>query len=84
MSRKKQKSLKGYIENVQGDLCKIVDIYLSELSNPEKIEGAPINQIASALGTIIEKFTKNSGSEPDNGMLEQLIADLKNDDSSTE
>ena len=45
MSRKKQKSLRGYIEDVQGELCKIVDIYLSELSNREKIEGALLNSI---------------------------------------
>lgn len=82
MKQKKHTTLQQYIGESQSELCKIADMYLDELSNREKLEGAPLNQIASALGTLIEKFTKNFGGEPDNGMLEQLISELKNDDSS--
>lgn len=63
-------------------MCKIVDMYLRELSNREKLENAPINQIASALGVIIEKFTKNADTSRDDGMIEELINGLKNNDSS--
>lgn len=38
---------------------KLIKLYMKELSNPEKIENAPINQIASALGTLIEKFGRD-------------------------
>ena len=83
MSKKKQKNLRAYMEQLQGKLCDIVDMYLGELSSREKLENAPINQIASALGVIIEKFTKNAADQEDNGMLEELISGLKNNDSSS-
>lgn len=41
---------------------KLIRLYMKELSRPEKLEGAPINQIASALGTLIEKFGKQAES----------------------
>ncbi len=37
---------------------KLIRLYMRELSRPEKLEGAPLNQIASALGTLVEKFGK--------------------------
>ena len=83
MRKKKQKNLRIHMEELQGKLCDVVDMYLSELSSREKIENAPINQIASALGVLIEKFTKNAPGGEDNGMLEQLIEGLKKDDSSS-
>ena len=83
MRRKKQKNLRVHIEELQGKLCDVVDMYLSELSSREKLENAPINQIASALGVLIEKFTKNAADDGDNGMLEELISGLKNNDSSS-
>lgn len=83
MRKKKQKNLRVHMEELQGKLCDVVDMYLSELSSREKIENAPINQIASVLGVLIEKFTKNAPGSEDNGMLEQLIEGLKKDDSSS-
>lgn len=84
MSKKKQTNLHSYIEEIQGEVCNIVGMYLGELKNREKLEGAPIHQIASAVGTILEKFTKHIGQPADNGMLEELISALKNDDSSND
>lgn len=83
MRKKKQKNLRAHMDELQGKLCDVVDMYLSELSSREKLENAPINQIASALGVLIEKFTKNAVSGEDNGMLEELISGLKNNDSSS-
>ena len=59
MIENQHKNLRSYIEVLQEELCSIVDMYLKELSNRDKLENAPINQVASALGVIIEKFTKN-------------------------
>ena len=83
MRKNRQKNLRAYMEELQGKLCDIVDMYLNELSCREKLENAPINQIASALGVLIEKFTKNAPDDVDNGMLEELISGLKNNDSSS-
>lgn len=82
MTDNQHKNLRSYIEVLQEELCGIVDMYLKELSNRDKLENAPINQVASALGVIIEKFTKNIGQQEDNGMIEELIRGLKNNDSS--
>lgn len=82
MTDNQHKNLRSYIEVLQEELCSIVDMYLKELSNRDKLENAPINQVASALGVIIEKFTKNTHQQQDNGMLEELIRGLKNNDSS--
>ena len=38
---------------------KLIRLYMKELSKSEKLESAPINQIASALGTLIEKFGRD-------------------------
>ena len=83
MKKTKQTNLRSYIDEIQGEVCGIVGMYLGELKNREKLEGTPIHQIASAVGTILEKFTKHTGQPQDNGMLEQLICALKNDDSSS-
>lgn len=46
------------VEKNRAQAQKLIKLYMKELSRPEKLEGAPINQIASALGTLIEKFGK--------------------------
>lgn len=84
MTENQHKNLRSYIEVLQDELCGIVDMYLKELSNRDKLENAPINQVASALGVIIEKFTKNIGQQEDNGMILDLIRGLKNNDSSSD
>ena len=49
---------KSLVERNQARAQKLITLYMKELSRPEKLEGAPINQIASALGTLVEKFGK--------------------------
>ena len=56
-----QKEKKDLLEKNRARAEKLIKLYMNELSRPEKLEGAPINQIASALGTLIEKFGKTDG-----------------------
>ena len=49
---------KDLIEKNMPRAQKLIRLYMKELSRPEKLEQAPINQIASALGTLVEKFGK--------------------------
>ncbi len=83
MKSKDGKSLHKHIEDVQSDMCSLIDLYIKALADKEKIENAPINQIASALGVIVEKFTKNIRAGSDTGKIQELIAALKTDDSSS-
>lgn len=42
-------------EQAQG----VIDDYLKALANPAKIEAAKLSEIATALGIVVDKFTKN-------------------------
>lgn len=52
---------KDLIEKNMQRAQKLIRLYMKELSRPEKLEQAPLNQIASALGTLVEKFGKEQG-----------------------
>lgn len=43
-------------EQAQG----VIDDYLAALANPEKIASAKLSEIATALGIVVDKFTKNA------------------------
>ena len=73
----KKSSISEFMEEKNSEICDIIDTYLSVLSDSDRISAAPLNQIASALGTVIDKFTKNSQSSDDNGKMEKLISALK-------
>ena len=60
MSEKKDVNL---IEKNRARAEKLIKLYMKELSSPQKLENAPINQIASALGTLVEKFGKCAPNE---------------------
>lgn len=52
-------------ERAQG----VIDDYLKALANPEKIEAAKLSEIATALGIVVDKFTKNTpGAERGEGI----------------
>lgn len=38
----------------------IIDKYLEALADPEKLENATLQQIATALGIVVDKFTKST------------------------
>ena len=73
----KKSSISEFMEEKNAEICDIIDTYLSVLSDSERISAAPLNQIASALGTVIDKFTKNAQNSDDNGKMEKLISALK-------
>ena len=73
----KKSSIAEFMEEKNAEICNIIDTYLAVLSDSERISGAPLNQIASALGTVIDKFTKNAAANDDNGKMEKLISALK-------
>lgn len=53
----------------------LVNLYMDELSKTEKIEAAPINQLASALGVLIDrvgKMDKSAGTENIISLIESI------------
>jgi len=63
MAEKDTKEKADLIEKNRARAQKLIRLYMKELSRPEKLENAPINQIASALGTLVEKFGKGQSEE---------------------
>lgn len=66
----------AHMEEKKKDVCDVIDVLLEAMKDEEKIGRANIQQVATALGIVIDKFTERSEAN-DNGMLEELIKGLK-------
>ncbi len=47
----------SYMDSRKERVQEIIDVYLGVLTDPEKLEGATLQQITTALGTLIDKWT---------------------------
>ena len=70
------KDILSHMEKKKDTVCNLIDLYLEAMMDEEKIAGAKLQQIATALAIVIDKFTAN-GDSSDNGALEELIKGLK-------
>lgn len=50
----------AYMESRKEQAQNVVDKYLKALADPEKIDDATLSQIATALGIVVDKFTKSA------------------------
>ena len=60
VSQKKEQNtidILRYMEQKKEDVCLFIDKYLAALMDDTKIEAATVNQLSTALGTVIDKFT---------------------------
>lgn len=75
----------SYMESKKERVQEIIDVYLGELTDQEKLEGATLQQITTALGTLIDKWTaiddrrqkadaENSGTTANENRLFELLA----------
>jgi len=55
----------AYMESRKEQAQGVIDDYLKALANPEKIEEATLSQIATALGIVVDKFTKTTAAGED-------------------
>ena len=58
-AQKKQENTKdilSYMESKKGRVQEILDAYLKELTDKEKLENATLQQITTAMGTLIDKW----------------------------
>ena len=51
------KDMLSYMDSKKERVQEIIDVYLGVLTAPEKLEGATLQQITTALGTLIDKWT---------------------------
>lgn len=70
------KSVLAYMDAKKEKVCGILDKFLDALQSSEKIEGATLSQIATAMGILIDKYTANeifnSGDAESNNLFEAL------------
>lgn len=58
----------AYMDSRKEQAQEVVDEYLKALADPSKIQSAKLSEIATALGIVIDKFTKNASNTPDSAM----------------
>lgn len=66
-----------YIHSKKKEACSIVDKIMREFKNEERISNAPLNQLSSVMGTLLDKFgadEKENGSE---GQLAEILGDFE-------
>ncbi len=67
----------AYMESKKTDVCLIIEKYLEEMTDEEKLKKTPLNQIATSLGIIIDKFTSDKMESGASGVKNNLVKILK-------
>lgn len=60
--QEKVEDLQKFIDDKKDTVAGLIDIFLFELANPEKLASASLSQVAQATGVLIEKFVRQKGS----------------------
>ncbi|MBQ2931300.1 MAG: hypothetical protein IJE62_00435 [Clostridia bacterium] len=66
--------LKNFIKSKKEIVCEIADKIIEEIN--KKIEDAPLNQLSSVLGTILDKFGADEKDENEEGLLVKVFEDF--------
>lgn len=74
--QKKQENTESVLKHMEKKaeiVCEILDKYLIALADPARIENSGTREIATALGILIDKFSKVSAdSDKNNGILDEM------------
>lgn len=74
-----KQSVIEYINGKKVDIFRLIDRYIEQLGNPEKIERASIRQLATAFGFLVDKcILVENANKGSNDKLEKLIEAIKN------
>ena len=66
-----------YIRAKKKDACALIDRIMAEIGNPERIASAPLNQLSSVMGTLIDKFGSDEKEKAAEGTLDRLFEDFE-------
>ena len=61
-----------FMDKKKDDVCSIISLYLSELQNSDKLQRASIQSIATSLGIVIDKFTKDAQKQSDASLFDAI------------
>lgn len=56
----------AYMEQQRCNVCELLDLYLKELKNPEKIDAAGLREIATTMAILIDKYSDKKDSRDTN------------------
>lgn len=62
----------AHMDSKKEEVCLLIDKYLMALISDKKIENATVNQLSTALGTVIDKFTLNAQRAPNTTLFEAI------------
>ncbi len=72
-----KKKHKKQLEECRIKALGIVSMYLDILLDEEKASAAPVNQLSSVIGVMMDRFAENTN-EKDNGMLPEILKTIHN------
>lgn len=78
--RKKEEDTADILAHMEGQkekVCLIMDLYLDELLNVKQFKSLTPNQLTTALGTLIDKWTAIGGGPGNTGKEDELSRSLK-------
>ena len=67
--------IKDYINDKKELACVLSDRILAEIQ--KKIDDAPLNQLSSVLGTLLDKFGADEKAENSEGQLAKIFQDFE-------
>lgn len=73
-----ERLIHNHIRGKKREVCALIDRLLAEIGDEERIRSAPLNQISSMVGTLIDKFgSDEKGDAEGNGLLQSLLSEFK-------
>lgn len=75
-NQKKEKNtadILAFMETKKEAVCELIDTYMQALVDPDKVEKATVNQLSTALGTVIDKFTMGATRPPDTSLFASIM-----------
>ena len=83
--------IEAYMESKKGKVIEIVERYMDALLDEEKIKNATPNQLTTAMGTVLDKFTGIKGKDSvqlnvqlslqdKKAELDEILRELRDDD----
>lgn len=78
------KSVLAYMDSKKESVCDLIDKLLAAMNDPAKIAATPLNQLATTMGIVIDKYTANELNKPDstapNNLFDAINGCVKEDE----
>lgn len=66
-------SILAFMDSKKNDVCGLIDKLLAAMADDEKLASATVNQLATAMGIVIDKYTANEAIKPSETKVNNLF-----------